>query len=76
MRTDSLLPTPTVSPLLVVRVFGKPPVVRAAPEQSVVEYMFSTNVAVFPRGATSNLTLPSVNHVSAVPDREPVATTR
>ena len=55
---------------------GKPPVVRAAPVQFVVEYMFSTKVAVSPVGATSNLTLPSVKLADAAPDKGPVATTR
>jgi hypothetical protein len=36
IRSDSLLPTPTLSPLLLVRVlFGKPPVVLTAPVQSL-----------------------------------------
>src|SRR5919199_1029420 len=51
MRTDSLFPTPTLSPLLLVSVFGKPPVVRSAPVQLVEAVKTcSVNVAVVAGG--------------------------
>src|SRR5437763_15775139 len=76
MRTDWVLPTPTVSPALFVSVFGKPPFVCSVPVQ-FVEFgkMCSTNVAVVPTGRTTYFTFPSVNEVVAVPEMSPVAVT-
>src|SRR4051794_9192163 len=72
IRRDSLLPTPTLSPLLLLSVFGNP--LLTAPVQ-LLEALnsVSTNRAVVPLGATSNLTFPSVNVVRAVPETGPVA---
>src|ERR687883_127220 len=70
IRIDSLFPTPTLSPLLPFSVFGKPDL--TAPVQVVeAEYSVSTNCAVVPVGATSNLTFPSVKLVVAVPEVAP-----
>src|SRR5438105_3033093 len=74
ISSDSLLPTPTLSPLLLVSVFGYP--LFEDPVQFVADAnRFSTNVAVVPDGAVSNFTVASVKLVFAVPEISPVAVT-
>src|SRR3954451_2985134 len=73
-RIDSLLPTPTLSPVELLSVFGKPPL--TAPVQFVAaEYTVSTNCGVAPFGATSNLTVPSVKSSPATDPDAPSART-